>query len=143
MKVYLASPFFNDQELKYYNLVLDILQKKELEVYAPLLNQINRDNLSRQQWANITFNNDINAIKDSDVVVMLFYGAYSDSGTAWECGYCYGLSKKVIAVHLHEDNSNCMINCSCHANLNGLQQLINYDFIKLPSINYYINKSKL
>ncbi len=137
MRIYLASPFFDEKELEVYHQVMEILRNKHLDVYAPFLNQIDRQGLSKKQWAEQTFEKDINAIKQADAIVMLFYGLYSDSGTAWECGYSYALNKRIVAVHLHNGKSNCMINCSCHANLNGLEELKNYDFSSMPKIDYY------
>lgn len=137
MNVYLARPFFNEKETDIYYKVLKILENKNLNIYAPLLNQIDRKSLTRKDWAYMTFNKDVEAIKKADTVIILFYGLYSDSGTAWECGYAYALGKKIIAVHLHEGKSNCMINCSCHANVNGLEALSDYDFTNLPQISYY------
>lgn len=137
MKIYLASPFFNDKELDNYEKVLTILEKKDLIIYAPLKNQISRENKTKEQWAKQTFRKDIEEIKTSDVVVMLFYGLYSDSGTSWECGYAFAIGKPVVVVHLHEYKSNCMINCGSYSNLKGLQELENYDFNKMPIYNYY------
>ena len=137
MKIYLASPFFNEKELDYYKKVLNILEKKNLTVYAPLKNEISRENKTTEQWAKETFSKDIEEIKKADVVIMLFYGLYSDSGTSWECGYAFATNKPVVVVHLHEGKSNCMINCGSYSNLKGLQELENYDFDKMPIYNYY------
>ena len=137
MKIYLAGPFFEERELQNYYRALEILQRKGLDVYAPLLHQRDRSGLSRRGWAEMTFQDDTAAIQAADAVVMLFYGMYSDSGTAWECGYACALGKTVIAVHLHEGRSNCMVNCSCHANLCGLEGLEEYDFGALSAVSYY------
>lgn len=137
MKIYLASPFFNELEINYYEKVLNILEKKNLQIYAPLKNEISRENKTKGQWATQTFNKDIEEIKKADAVVMLFYGLYSDSGTSWECGFAYATKKPVIVVHLHEGKSNCMINCGSYTNLRGLKELENYDFDKMPIYNYY------
>ncbi len=137
MKIYLASPFFNDEELQNYEQVLNILCEKHIEVYAPLKNEISRKEKSRKEWAVQTFNKDVEEIKKSDIVVMLFYGLYSDSGTAWECGYAYAINKPVIVVHLHDGKSNCMINCGSYSNLKSIEELKNYDFNKMPIIDYY------
>lgn len=137
MRIYLASPFFNDKELDYYEKVLNILEKKNLIVYAPLKNEISRENKTKEQWARQTFSKDIEEIKKADAIVMLFYGLYSDSGTSWECGYAYATNKPVVVVHLHEGKSNCMINCGSYSNLKGLQELEKYDFDKMPIYNYY------
>ena len=137
MRIYLASPFFNDKELDYYKKVLNILEKKNLTVYAPLKNEISRENKTKEQWAKLTFSKDVEEINKADAVVMLFYGLYSDSGTSWECGYAFATNKPVVVVHLHEGKSNCMINCGSYSNLKGLQELENYDFDKMPIYNYY------
>ena len=137
MRIYLASPFFNDKELDYYEKTLNILEKKNLTVYAPLKNEISRENKTKEQWAKQTFSKDVEEIKKADAVVMLFYGLYSDSGTSWECGYAFAMNKPVVVVHLHEGKSNCMINCGSYSNLKGLQELENYDFDKMPIYNYY------
>mgnify|MGYP005779803759 CR=1 FL=1 len=119
VNIYLASPFFNETERKNHDAALAILREKGLEVYAPLLHQRGRESVSRKTWAEATFRDDAAAIRRCDVLVLLFYGLYSDSGTAWECGYGYALGKRIVAVHLHEGKSNCMVNCSCHANVRG------------------------
>ena len=137
MKIYLASPFFNDIERDNYEKVLNILEKKNLKIYASLKNEISRENKTKEQWAKQTFNKDIEEIKKADVVVMLFYGLYSDSGTSWECGYAFAMNKPVVVVHLHEGKSNCMINCGSYSNLKGLQELEKYDFDKMQIYNYY------
>ena len=137
MKVYLASPFFSETERTDYFEALAILRGRGLCVYAPLLHQRGRCGLLRREWAEATFQDDLAALQSADIVVMLFYGLYSDSGTAWECGYAYALGKKIVAVYLHGGKSNCMINCSCHANVQGLDGLKNYDFCTLLPVNYY------
>ena len=140
MKIYLASPFFNETEIKNVIKAKEILTSKQLQVYVPMDNQLNRKNKTRKQWATDTFNMDVEQIKNSDVIVMLYYGCYSDSGTAWECGLAYGLNKPVVAIHLHEGKSNCMINSSCLANLKAINELLKYDFNVMPAISYYLNE---
>ena len=132
MKIYLAAPFFSERELQFYHRALEILRRKGLSVYAPLEHQADRSGLSKREWADLTFRRDLDAIGEADAVLMLFYGWYSDSGTAWECGYSFAIGKKVIAVHLHDGKSNCMIRCSCHASMRRLEELETYDFINLP-----------
>lgn len=94
LKIYLAGPFFNETERKNHDAALSILQKKGLDVYAPFHHQRSREGLSRREWAEATFQDDAAAIRGADAVVLLFYGMYSDSGTAWECGFAYALGKK-------------------------------------------------
>lgn len=138
MNIYLASPFFNKNELAFYEQALKVLRNdKGLNVYAPYENEIDKNDKSKFEWATATFQKDIQEIEKADAIVVLFYGLYSDSGTAWECGYAYGKGKPVIVVHLHEGKSNCMINCGSHANVIGIDGLKRYSFEKLEKVNYY------
>ena len=48
---------------------------------------------------------DCQAIDDCDVVIVLNFGLYSDSGTAWEEGYAKAMRKRVVQVLCGGDNS--------------------------------------
>jgi nucleoside 2-deoxyribosyltransferase len=96
MKIYLASPFFNDKEILIYDEVIKKLRQKH-EVFVPREHVIeNAWEMTNKEWGKAVFDMDVDAIRDCDVVVALNWGMYSDSGTAWECGFAYGIGKKVI-----------------------------------------------
>ncbi|MEE3333513.1 MAG: nucleoside 2-deoxyribosyltransferase [Ruminococcus sp.] len=131
MKIYLASPFFDDTELSNVQKAEHILMKRGFDVFSPRLNEVrNEENSQQSWWSRETFMNDKRFIDWADVVVMLYYGGYSDSGTAWECGYAYGTNTPVVVVHLGE-NSNLMVHEGCHSNIK-LEELADYDFDKMP-----------
>lgn len=135
MKIYLAGPFFNDEELKNVETAEKILMSRGFDVFSPRLNEVRTDENTKQSWwSKETFMNDKKFIDWADVVVMLYYGGYSDSGTAWECGYAYGTNTPVIVVHLGED-SNLMVHEGCHSNIT-LSDLENYDFNMMPAKSY-------
>ena len=90
MKVYLASPFFNNEEIRNVATAEEILRRKGLDVYSPREHE-DRAEAGTREWSENIFAMDVTAIKEADIVVMLYYGNYSDSGTAWECGYAFGL----------------------------------------------------
>lgn len=99
MKVYLASPFFNEDEIAVYNKVIETLRVQGFDVFVPREHTIpNGWDLPNKIWAENVFAVDILGIQNADVIVVLNFGMYSDSGTAWECGYAYALKKKVINV---------------------------------------------
>ena len=131
MNIYLASPFFNDEELKNVKKAEKILMSLGFNVFSPRLNEIRTDENTQQSWwSKETFMNDRRFIDWADVVVMLYYGGYSDSGTAWECGYAFGTNTPVIVVHLGKD-SNLMIHEGCHSNIT-MDELESYDFDMMP-----------
>ena len=135
MKVYLASPFFNDMEIGTVTIVKNILDKRGFTVFSPMENQFGDIyEVGSSAWSLATFNNDKKFIDWADIVVAVYHGQTSDSGTAWEIGYAYGTNKPVIVIHL-DNPSNLMIHEGSHANIN-IADLPNYDFEKLPSVAF-------
>ena len=134
MKVYLASPFFNDKELEILSQIEEILESKGLIVFKPKDNQFDNLEKGSNPWSLATFNNDKKFIDWSDIVVAVYHGAYSDSGTSWEIGYAYGTQKPVIVVQVGE-TSNLMIHEGSHANVT-IEELKTYDFNLMPSKEY-------
>lgn len=132
MQVYLASPFFNETENANVGRAEEILRNRGLTVWSPREHEDREHDFGSREWSEAIFQADRQAIHDSDVVVLLYYGDYSDSGTAWECGYAYALGKPVIVVHLG-DCSNLMAHEGSHANLDNITALENYDFLTLPT----------
>ena len=135
MKIYLASPFFNEKELENVKIAEKILTERGFSLFSPRLNEVRTYEITQQSWwSKETFMNDKKFIDWADVVVMLYYGGYSDSGTAWECGYAYGTNTPVVVVQLGED-SNLMVHEGCHSNIT-LEELKTYDFEMLPAKPY-------
>ena len=98
-KVYLASPFFNDIEKGVMQATLSALRTQYAEVYAPFEHTIpNAWDMSNKEWGKAVFQADIEAIKQADIVYVIDHGHYSDAGTAWECGFAYGLGKEVMHI---------------------------------------------
>lgn len=112
MKIYIAGPFFNEQErisLK------DMIEKVKFsfshggasslpcgarclpELFIPMEHEIPGGyDLPNNVWAKKVFDMDVQAIKDADVVVAMYTGHYSDTGTVWEMGFAKALGKPVI-----------------------------------------------
>ena len=131
MKIYLASPFFNEEELRNVALAEEILTERGFTVFSPRLNEVRtEETVGSRAWSKETFMNDRRFIDWADAVVMLYYGGYSDSGTAWECGYAFGTNTPVVVVQLGEA-SNLMIHEGCHTNI-SMDELSEYDFETMP-----------
>ncbi|MFP7200274.1 nucleoside 2-deoxyribosyltransferase [Lysinibacillus halotolerans] len=134
-RVYLASPFFNDQKIRYLEQVEEILAEKQLKVFSPMRKSASPNaEVGSRQWSIETFMDDIKHIKWAEIVVGIYHGNYSDSGTAWELGYAYATDKPVVLIHVGE-NSNLMVHEGAHANIT-LEELKEYDFDKLASSFY-------
>ena len=74
--------------------------------------------MPNQVWGEAVFGVDYTAIQKCDVMVVLNWGMYSDSGTAWECGCAFALGKKVINVCVNPDSDySLMMTNGCHYNI--------------------------
>ena len=99
MKVYLASPFFHAEEQVMYNEAIRILRGQGLNVFVPREHTIPDGwDMPNHVWGESVFSVDYLALTQCDIVVVLNFGMYSDSGTAWECGCAYALGKEVVNV---------------------------------------------
>lgn len=134
-KVYLASPFFDDKQIEALSRAEASLRSRGLDVFSPREHEVREGNVGNPIWSLETFKMDSKAIDCCDIVVMLYWGNYSDSGTAWECGYAYSKGKPVVVVHLG-DSSNLMIHEGSYSNVNGLEGLEKYDFDSMPMYRF-------
>ena len=119
MKVYLASPFFNETEINIYEKVIALLREENgIDLFVPREHTIpNGWDMPNHQWAENVFAVDLLALQKAEVVVVLNHGLYSDSGTAWECGYAYALGKKIVNIIVgkwEEEYSLMMLNGSTY-----------------------------
>lgn len=106
MKIYLAAPFFNEKELTHYKFAIRSLRAAGHEVYAPQEHEIeNAWDLPNYDWAFEVYQADIEAIDNCDAVLILNFGMYSDSGTAWEAGYACASGKFTVQVLCGDENT--------------------------------------
>ncbi len=137
-RIYLAAPFFNAYELSCVRRAEEILTARGFELFSPRLHEVRDPAEDQELWSRETFCSDRRFIDWADLVVMLYHGAYSDSGTAWEAGYACGTGKPVVAVHVGSDpeaGSNLMVHESAAANIT-MEALGDYDFDTLPHKPY-------
>ena len=110
MKIYLASPLFTDYERQKVKEWAARLRGCGREVYVPMEHSIKDAwELPNYEWAKKVFDEDIKAIQEADEVYCIYYGLYSDSGTAWECGYAYALGKAVRLIDESNEEVSLMV----------------------------------
>ena len=143
MKIYLAGPFFNDEERSNIEKARDVLRERGFEVFVPMEHKIeDGENLPNAVWAKKVFEMDKEAIYDCDVMVVLYYGLYSDSGTAWEAGFGSCLGKKIVVVFCNEEISSLMVVNGGIINIK-LEDLKDLDFENLISSKLFtLNEQK-
>lgn len=136
-KVYLASPFFNEDEVQRMEKVRDILRNKGFDVFVPNEHQNPALEFGTREWRKATFESDVAGIDNADcVVAIISQGNYDDSGTAWEIGYSYATGKPVVVINTTGETINLMIADSLHAILTSYVAVENYNFEEMPKIEY-------
>ena len=98
---YLASPFFNDEQIKRENKVKNLLRGFGFKVYAPMEHGI-VGGIASQDSVTETFKSNVEAINNSEYVIAITDG--KDMGTIWEAGYAHG--KNIPIVYYAETLGN-------------------------------------
>lgn len=135
-RIYIASPFFKENNRENALKATEILRQRGQEVYLPLEHKIiNAWDYPNYQWGKMVFDNDVKAINNCDIVVVLSYGRESTAGTNWEAGYAWGIGKNVIVVEMPEVKlMSLMLANGRIATLKGIDALKTYNFKKLPKL---------
>lgn len=138
--IYLAAPFFSDEQNKRVTEVEEALAANETvgEVFSPRKNQLEQFEMGTKKWAQEIFKHDTSKIDWCDVVVAVvdFDDDGVDSGTAFEIGYAYSTNKPLVIFHEKDTILNLMISESLIAHLTNATQLKDYNFETLPNIPY-------
>ncbi|APU70672.1 nucleoside deoxyribosyltransferase [Companilactobacillus crustorum] len=139
-RVYLAGPFFSEQQIKRLDEVQKLLEQNSTigDIFRPGKDEYTAAEFGSFEWQTAVYKHDINNINISDVVVaMLDYKIEEnelepDSGTMWECGYAAANNVPVIGVrNMTDEPLNLMLAGSLTAFFNGtdnIQQIKDYNF---------------
>ena len=138
-KIYLASPFFNEEEIEIYDEVIGLLRSESnVDVFVPREHEIPSGwEMTNYKWAEAVFALDLIALQKADIVVVLNFGMYSDSGTAWECGYACGAGKKVLNILCGKENSDYSLMMT-----NGTSAAVSLDTFRTLPLEQCFNLEK-
>lgn len=96
-KIYIAAPMFSYAELRYNEIVADILEQNAFEVFLPqrsgykLVELMNK--MTPCEARKKIFTKDISAVKEADIVIIVLDGRTIDEGACVELGFGYALGK--------------------------------------------------
>lgn len=145
---YLASPWFDDTQAE---LLLasykQLLQNPTISyIHVPLLHQYKgmvlsggNSNLSEDEkfeWAWMTYSSDVNAIKNSDLVVALETPDDVDSGSSVEIGIGIGMHKPVVGLFhgdLDKTPVNLMESFGVTSYVTEPEELKNFNFLSIAT----------
>ena len=87
MNIYLAGSCSKEHRELMNRIKYTIETIEDIHIYAPWELKIpNAWDYSQEDWAKLVFDSDVQAIKNSDVVVIISQGRMSSAGTNWEQG---------------------------------------------------------
>ncbi len=106
MKIYFAGPLFSEAEREFNVKITKELRKEGFDVFLP---QEHSENIEipdtdekRRKLLTGFFTKDIEAIDDSDILLIVLDGRVPDEGACFELGYAYARGK--ICVGLKTDS---------------------------------------
>ena len=143
MKVYLAGPFFNNEEIIYIEKLEKILREREYEVFSPREHTIpNGKDMPNERWGYEVFKMDVEAITECDVVLAVYHGMYSDTGTAWEIGYAYANNVPIVLLCTDKETEQSLMVVNAGRVLTDIDEIKTYDFEELPETKNIISTQK-
>jgi nucleoside 2-deoxyribosyltransferase len=103
MKIYFAAPLFNQIELDRNRTLCSILEENGFTVYLPqrdglLLIDLIKDGMDPREAKELIFCNDVEAILDCDLLLIILDGRTVDEGAAFELGIAFANRKKCIGL---------------------------------------------
>jgi nucleoside 2-deoxyribosyltransferase len=141
MKLYLAGPFFDDDQVERVESIEQALDSNPtVDAY---FSPRNSDHLLKtkpgsKEWSEEVFNLDVNEIKKADAVIAIidFINDSVDSGTAFEIGYAHAINKPVVLFHEKNSIVNLMLTNGSNSYLTKVSDVAKYDFNKMIKYTY-------
>lgn len=146
--VYLASPWFDDTQASLLiEAYKNLLQNHTIShIHVPLLHQYQGQVLSsgetdhsdefKYEWAINTYKADLEAIKNSDLTVMLETPDDVDAGSSVELGLTVGMNKPVVALFngdLYKTPVNLMESFGVTSYVTEPEELKNFNFLSIST----------
>lgn len=136
MKIYLASPFFDQEQVERVKRVEAALEQNPTvtEVFSPRLQQDEHLEHGSDEWRDFVYHNDVKHVEWCDAVVAVhdYVGEHVDPGTGFEIGYGKALNKFIVLYQEKDPKTeapvNLMLTDSLDVYLQNIDDLAKYDF---------------
>ena len=125
-RIYLSGPLFSQAEIAWGRRVKASLEEalQDVEIIWP--HELPGGSPSE------TFQANLMALDDSDLLVAILDGPQVDDGTAWEVGYFYAKGRKILGIRTdfrragesEHSRVNLMVESSCFALAESIEQLL-------------------
>lgn len=141
MKLYLAGPFFDDEQIDRIQRIEKALDNNPSVsgYFSPRKSNVNDGaEIGSSQWSKDVFQLDVDEIKKADAVIAIidFVDDNVDSGTAFEIGYAYAIDKPVVLFHEKDAIVNLMLSNVSKSYLTKVSDVEKFDFKEMPEYHY-------
>lgn len=97
IKVYLAGPFFNEEQIERIEFIETLLETYDFDIFSPRQASLIKPGCSQEEMMK-TFEGNVTHIDNADFVLAILDG--NDAGTMFECGYAY--AKNIPVLYFNE-----------------------------------------
>ncbi|RRG17399.1 nucleoside 2-deoxyribosyltransferase [Weissella viridescens] len=136
MQVYLAAPFFSDEQIERVSNIEKALESNPTvdHFYSPRLHQQTDAPQFSEEWAREVFKRDVSQVRKADVIVTVadYRDNDADSGTAFEQGMAYVLETPIVMFEETDYQTNLMLTESLTTFISNPAELAQLDFHALP-----------
>lgn len=141
MKLYLAGPFFDNEQIKRIkNIEQALNDNPTVDTYFSPRNSdyLLQNKPGSKAWSEEVFSLDVNEIKKADAIIAIidFTNDSVDSGTAFEIGYAHAINKPVVLFHEKDGMVNLMLTNGSNSYLTKVDDVAKYDFNKMIKYTY-------
>lgn len=144
MKAYIASPFFNEEQLERVKFIEESLKKTGFEYFSPRLDTYVKPD-SNQSEREVAFRDNLRGIENADFIIVVTDG--KDVGTMFEAGYAFNECTPILyfAETLGDKPFNLMLAMSADLGTCKTREKLKEKLIDIndnASIFEYIFKTK-
>ncbi len=131
--IYIASPFFNSEELSFVKDIERALSRVGYEYFSPRADGILKDMTAKQKQESkaAIYASNVKNLKACSTMVAVIDGR--DTGTTWEMGYAAALHRRVISISNKGYGVNVMLAESVIAHVRCIDEMLSALEGKLPA----------
>lgn len=100
IKVYIAGPFFNEEQEERIEYIESLLEELDFDVFSPRQASKIKPGATQQDMID-TFNGNVDNIRNADFILAVLDG--NDTGTMFEYGYAYAMTRDVLSFNETRD----------------------------------------
>jgi nucleoside 2-deoxyribosyltransferase len=123
MRIYLASPFFNKDQIAVVERLETIIQNKGLDLISPRQSGLILKDMTAEdkvKYASIIFSTNLEDIEKADAIVAVIDDR--DTGTIWEMGYGHARFKPIYSFTNKDYGVNVMLSGCVKGHARGFDQ---------------------